>query len=144
MGGLTPNPIYHEVCTGCTGHAETVRVTYDPTQVSTEAILTIFLENHDPTQGMRQGNDVGTQYRSAFYTEGPNAAEEKQTVDKLVNAYGKKLQANGYGEVTTEIATLAETPAGEYYLAEDEHQQYLEKNPQGYCPHHGTGIACSI
>lgn len=143
-GGVTPNPTYREVCTGRTNHVEVVRVVYDPSRVSLEDLVRVGLEAHDPTQGYRQGNDVGTQYRSAFYTEGPNAAEEKQTVDKLVDAYGKKLQANGYGEVTTEIATLAETPAGEYYLAEDEHQQYLEKNPQGYCPHHGTGIACSI
>ena len=140
MGGLTPNPTYREVYTGCTGHAETVRVTYDPTQVSTEAILTIFLENHDPTQGMRQGNDVGTQYRSAFYTD---TEEEAEQVRGWIRQYEQDLQSAGYGDITTEVKSV-EADGVKYYLAEEEHQQYLHKVPNGYCPHHSTGVACGI
>jgi len=131
-GGFTPNPTYREVCSGQTGHAETVRVIYDPKQVSYEELLRVFWENHDPTQGMRQGNDVGTQYRSAIYyfdDDQRNAAEASR------DAYRKRLAAAGYGEVTTEIA-----PAPPFFFAEDYHQQYLEKVPNGYCPNHSTGV----
>jgi peptide-methionine (S)-S-oxide reductase len=135
-GGHTPNPTYQETCTGQTGHTEVVEVVYDPAQVSFEALLQVFWENHDPTQGMRQGNDVGTQYRSAIYTTTPAQAETAQTSRA---DYGERLRAAGYGPITTEIAA-----AGAYYLAEDYHQQYLAKNPQGYCGIGGTGVACPI
>ena len=135
-GGYTPNPTYEEVCSGRTGHAETVRVVFDPARVSYEALLKVFWESHDPTQGMRQGNDVGTQYRSVIFYRSPAqhaAAEESRTV------YEKKLAEAGYGAVTTQIV-----PAGEFYFAEDYHQQYLAKNPFGYCGAGGTGVTCPV
>lgn len=144
MGGTTPNPTYEETCSGRTGHTETVRVTFDPTKVSYEQLLRIFFENHDPTQGMRQGNDVGTQYRSAFYTVGEWAEKERDEIQAIVDSYAAQLKEHGFGEVTTEVKTLAETDSGAYYLAEDEHQQYLHKVPHGYCPHHSTGVACRL
>ena len=133
-GGLTPNPNYREVCTGRTGHAEIVRVVFDPAQVPYDELLRIFWQNHDPTQGMRQGNDVGTQYRSAIYTVG---SEQGVTAQRTANAYAERLRTAGYGPVTTEIR---EAPV--FYYAEDYHQQYLAKNPDGYCGIGGTGIAC--
>ena len=135
-GGYTPNPAYEEVCSGRTGHAETVRVVFDPAKVSYDTLLKVFWESHDPTQGMRQGNDAGTQYRSVIFYRSPAqkaAAEESRTV------YEKKLAEAGYGAVTTEIV-----PAGEFYFAEDYHQQYLEKNPFGYCGAGGTGVSCPV
>ena len=131
-GGFTPNADYREVCTGRTGHAEVVLVAYDPSKVSYEELLRVFWENHDPTQGMRQGNDRGTQYRSAIYTTEP----EQQAIAEASRAmYQERLSAAGYGDITTEIA-----PAPEFYYAEDEHQQYLAKVPNGYCPNHATGV----
>jgi peptide-methionine (S)-S-oxide reductase len=137
-GGFTPNPTYEEVCSGRTGHAESVRVVFDPAKVSYTDLLKAFWESHNPTQGMRQGNDVGSQYRSVIFYNSPAqkaAAEESRT------AYQKKLSEAGYGEITTEIV-----PAGEFYFAEDYHQQYLSdaKNPYGYCPDHGTGVSCPV
>ena len=135
-GGPTPNPTYREVCSGQTGHTEVVRVVYDPETISYEALLKTFWEGHDPTQGMRQGNDVGTQYRSAIYTFSDDqlaAAKASKT------AYEAQLKAKGFGAITTEIA-----PAGPYYYAEGEHQQYLHKNPGGYCGLGGTGVSCPI
>ena len=134
-GGSTPNPTYREVCSGLTGHAETVMVTYDPATVSYRDLLAVFFENHDPTQGMRQGNDRGTQYRSALYV-----VDESQAAlaHELATDFQSKLTAAGYGAITTEIA-----PAGPFYLAEEYHQQYLVKNPNGYCPVHATGVRCS-
>lgn len=134
-GGYTPNPTYREVCTGRTGHAEVVRVVYDPAQVSLEDLVKIALEVHDPTQGYRQGNDVGTQYRSCIFTETEDQAD---TARAILASYAPKLKAAGFGDVTTEIRSGVD-----YYLAEEEHQQYLRKNPGGYCPVHATGIACS-
>jgi peptide-methionine (S)-S-oxide reductase len=131
-GGYTPNPTYREVCTGRTGHAEAVRVVYDPKQISYEQLLKIFWEQHDPTQGMRQGNDVGTQYRSAIFTY---SDEQKAAAIASRKMYQEQLSAAGYGEVTTEIAD-----APEFYFAEDYHQQYLAKVPNGYCPNHSTGV----
>ncbi len=135
-GGYTPNPTYEEVCSGSTGHTEAVLVVWDPATTSLEDILRLFWENHDPTQGMRQGNDVGTQYRSAIYVadETQRAAAEASRAQ-----YDAKLTAAGYPEITTEIAD-----AGAFYYAEDYHQQYLHKNPWGYCGHGGTGIACPV
>ena len=133
-GGLTPNPNYREVCTGRTGHAEVVRVVFDPAQVSYEGLLRIFWQNHDPTQGMRQGNDVGTQYRSAIYTLGDDQGD---IALRTRDGYAERLRTAGYGPVTTEIR---EAPA--FYYAEDYHQQYLAKNPDGYCGIGGTGVAC--
>jgi peptide-methionine (S)-S-oxide reductase len=135
-GGYTPNPTYEEVCSGRTGHTEAVLVVFDPSKTSYEEILKLFWENHDPTQGMRQGNDVGTQYRSAiyFFDEGQRAAALASR-----DAYADRLRASGYGSISTEIA-----PAGPFYYAEDYHQQYLHKNPWGYCPDHGTGVACPV
>jgi peptide-methionine (S)-S-oxide reductase len=133
-GGSTPNPTYREVCTGRTGHTEVVRVVFDPTRVRYEDLLRVFWENHDPTQGMRQGNDTGTQYRSAIYTTDP---EQQRLALASRDAYGKVLAGAGHGEITTEIA-----PAGTFYYAEDYHQQYLDKNPDGYCGIGGTGVAC--
>jgi peptide-methionine (S)-S-oxide reductase len=133
-GGLTPNPTYEEVCTGRTGHNEVVRVVFDPKQTSYEDLLRLFWESHDPTQGMRQGNDVGTQYRSGIYTYG-EAQERAARASKA--AYAEALERSGYGEVTTEIL-----PAPEFYPAEDYHQQYLAKNPFGYCGLGGTGVSC--
>jgi peptide-methionine (S)-S-oxide reductase len=136
IGGFTPNPTYEEVCSGLTGHAETVKVVFDPRQVSYEELLKVFWEAHDPTQGMRQGNDVGTQYRSGIYWT--NAAQKKAAERSKV-FYQKALKALGHGEITTEIAE-----APEFYYAEDYHQQYLAKNPFGYCGLGGTGVACQI
>lgn len=138
-GGYTPNPTYREVCTGRTGHSEVVDVVFDPERVDLRTVIRTGLENHDPTQGDRQGNDVGSQYRSVIYTTTP---EQRDIAATEVEAYGKKLAEAGYGAVTTEVSLLSETPAGEYYLAEDEHQQYLDKNPGGYCPVHATGVTC--
>jgi peptide-methionine (S)-S-oxide reductase len=133
-GGLTPNPTYREVCSGRTGHAEVVLVVFDPKRISYEKLLRIFWENHDPTQGMRQGNDAGTQYRSAVYVfdEGQRRAAEASR-----EAYQKVLAAAGYGRITTEIRQAAE-----FFYAEDYHQQYLAKNPGGYCGLGGTGVSC--
>jgi peptide-methionine (S)-S-oxide reductase len=131
-GGVTPNPSYEEVCTGLTGHTEAVRVVFDPTRASYADLVKAFFEFHDPTQGMRQGNDVGTQYRSAIYTVSPEQAE---VAEKLKAAYEPELLRRGYGPITTEIR-----PAPEYYYAEDYHQQYLAKNPHGYRCHSATGI----
>jgi peptide-methionine (S)-S-oxide reductase len=133
-GGYTPNPTYEETCTGRTGHAEAVLVVFDPSVVTYEQLLKVFWEHHDPTQGMRQGNDVGTQYRSAIYTTSDAQAE---AVKRSVEAYQSALGDAGYGPITTEIA-----PAGPFYYAEDYHQQYLAKNPAGYCGLGGTGVAC--
>ena len=135
-GGFTPNPYYEEVCTGKTGHAEVVRVVFDPSKISYDQLLKIFWENHDPTQGMRQGNDVGTQYRSAIYTYGAAQAEAAAASRA---AFQKKLAAAGYGEITTEVRE-----APEFWYAEDYHQQYLHKNPNGYCGLAGTGVSCPI
>ena len=136
QGGSTPNPSYEEVCSGRTGHTEAVKVVYDPSQISLEALLKTFWEEHDPTQGMRQGNDVGTQYRSAIYTTTP---EQADVVDKSRAAYQEALSQQGLGRITTEIA-----PAGEFFYAETYHQQYLAKNPRGYCGLQGTGVSCPI
>jgi peptide-methionine (S)-S-oxide reductase len=136
MGGATPNPTYREVCGGMTGHAEAVQVVFDPRLVSYEALLKVFWEGHDPTQGMRQGNDVGSQYRSAIYTAGEEQAREAVASE---GAYQQALTAAGKGAITTEIAS-----AGEFYYAEDYHQQYLAKNPAGYCGLDGTGVSCPI
>jgi peptide-methionine (S)-S-oxide reductase len=135
-GGLTPNPTYEEVCTGRTGHAETVRVVFDPAKVPYTELLRVFWESHDPTQGMRQGNDVGTQYRSAIFYRTP---EQQAAAEESKELYQKRLAEAGYGEITTEIS-----PAGEFYFAEDYHQQYLHKVPNGYCPDHGTGVSCPV
>ena len=135
-GGFTPNPTYEEACSGRTGHAEAVLVAFDPAQVSYEALLKVFWENHDPTQGMRQGNDVGTQYRSAIYTYGEDQALQAQASKA---AFAAALAGRGYGAVTTEIA-----PAGPFYFAEAYHQQYLAKNPGGYCGLAGAGVSCPI
>ncbi len=131
-GGLTSNPTYEEVCSGRTGHAEVVRVVYDPAKISYTDLLTIFWENHDPTQGMRQGNDLGTQYRSIVLTTTP---EQQKLAEESRAAYQRALTAQGYGEIKTFIS-----PLQEYYYAEDYHQQYLAKNPYGYCPIHATGV----
>jgi peptide-methionine (S)-S-oxide reductase len=133
-GGSTPNPAYQEVCTGLTGHAEVVLVVFDPQQVSYEALLKVFWESHDPTQGMRQGNDVGTQYRSAIYT---SSAAQQAAAEASRERYQRVLTAAGHGSITTEIAS-----ASEFYYAEGYHQQYLAKNPGGYCGLGGTGVAC--
>ena len=134
-GGYTPNPTYREVCTGMTGHNEVVRLVYDPKSVSFRSLLEAFWENHDPTQGMRQGNDVGTQYRSGIYAYG---AEQMSRAQASLEEYAKALARSGYGPVTTEIAE-----APEFYFAEDYHQQYLAKNPFGYCDMRGTGVSCN-
>ena len=133
-GGSTPNPTYHEVCSGRTGHTEAVLVVFDPARISYEKLLQVFFESHDPTQGMRQGNDVGTQYRSAIYTFDDSQSEAAKTFAEL---YETALKRSGYHAVTTEIAA-----AGEFFYAEDYHQQYLAKNPGGYCGLGGTGVAC--
>ena len=135
-GGITPNPTYQETCTGQTGHTEIVRVVFDPSKIAFEALLKTFWENHDPTQGMRQGNDRGSQYRSAVYT---TTEAQMETVQASKAAYQANLNKGGYGTVTTEIA-----PLGDSYFAEDYHQQYLAKNPQGYCGIAGTGVTCPI
>jgi peptide-methionine (S)-S-oxide reductase len=133
-GGYTPNPTYEEVCSGSTGHAEVVLVVFDPAKTSYEKLLALFWENHDPTQGMRQGNDAGTQYRSAIYWD---TEAQHQLAQASRDAYNKRLRAEGYPEITTEIAK-----AGPFYYAEDYHQQYLQKNPWGYCGLGGTGVSC--
>ena len=133
-GGETPNPTYEEVCSGRTEHTEVVRVVFDPAVVSFAALLRVFWENHDPTQGMRQGNDRGTQYRSAIYTQGE---DQQATGQRSMQAYQAELAAAGYGDITTEIL-----PLERYYFAEDYHQQYLAKNPGGYCGIGGTGVSC--
>ncbi|MEM8683239.1 MAG: peptide-methionine (S)-S-oxide reductase MsrA [Pseudomonadota bacterium] len=135
-GGLTLNPTYREVCSGQTGHAEVVMVVFDPSVTSFETMLAVFWENHDPTQGMRQGNDVGTQYRSTIYTV---SDEQAEVARKSRRAYQSRLDNAGYGRITTEIAAL-----DSYFYAEDYHQQYLAKNPGGYCGIGGTGVSCPI
>ena len=135
-GGFTPNPTYDEVCTTRTGHAEAVLIVFDPTKTSYAEILRLFWEGHDPTQGMRQGNDVGTQYRSAIYVSSP---EQRAAAEATRDAFQRELTAAGYGEITTEIAD-----AGPFYYAEPYHQQYLAKNPNGYCGIGGTGVSCPI
>jgi peptide-methionine (S)-S-oxide reductase len=131
-GGLTANPTYEEVCTGRTGHAEVVRVVYDPQKVPFARLLKVFWENHDPTQGMRQGNDRGSQYRSVIFTTTP---EQQEAAEKSRETYQHSMTARGYGEISTVIA-----PLEQYWYAEDYHQQYLVKNPFGYCPLHATGV----
>jgi peptide-methionine (S)-S-oxide reductase len=133
-GGHTPNPTYEEVCSGRTGHTEAVLVVYDPKVTSYEALLKLFWESHDPSQGMRQGNDVGTQYRSAIYIYTP---EQRHAAEASRDRFQKELSAAGYGEITTEIRD-----APPFYFAEDYHQQYLAKNPFGYCGLGGTGVSC--
>jgi peptide-methionine (S)-S-oxide reductase len=135
-GGFTPNPTYDEVCSGQTGHAEAVLVVYEPSKTSIEQLMKLFWESHDPTQGMRQGNDMGTQYRSAIYYT--TEAQRKAALASR-DEYQKALTAGGYGPITTEIK-----PAEEFYFAEAYHQQYLAKNPSGYCGLGGTGVSCSI
>jgi peptide-methionine (S)-S-oxide reductase len=135
-GGYTPNPTYEEVCSGRTGHAEVVLVVFDPQVISYEGLLKIFWESHDPTQGMRQGNDVGTQYRSAIYTYGD---EQARAAAASREAYERALTTAGHGRITTEIRS-----APEFYYAEDYHQQYLAKNPGGYCGIGGTGVSCPV
>jgi len=135
-GGFTPNPTYEEVCSGRTGHAEVVLVAFDSADTSYEQMLKLFWESHDPTQGMRQGNDVGTQYRSMVLWDGE---AQRLTAEASRDVYQQMLHQAGHGEVTTEIVA-----AGPFYYAEDYHQQYLAKNPAGYCPNHSTGIACPI
>ena len=135
-GGTTPNPTYEEVCSGRTGHAEVVRVVFDPQRMSYGRLLQVFFEAHDPTQGMRQGNDVGTQYRSVILFA---SEEQERAAREAAASYGRALAAGGFGEVTTEIA-----PAGPFYLAEEYHQQYLHKVPYGYCGLAGTGVACAM
>jgi peptide-methionine (S)-S-oxide reductase len=135
-GGFTPHPTYEEVCTGRTGHAEVVRVIFDPAAISYAELLSVFFENHDPTQGMRQGNDIGTQYRSAvFYS----SDEQREQTEAAAEAFGKRLAEAGYGAITTEIG-----PLRQLYYAEDYHQQYLAKNPNGYCPVLATGVSCPV
>ena len=135
-GGYTPNPNYEEVCSGMTGHTEVVLVVFDPSQTSLDAMLAVFWENHDPTQGMRQGNDVGTQYRSAIYAPSP---EVLQAAQASRDRYQDRLTAAGYGRITTEV-----TEAPPFYYAEGYHQQYLAKNPNGYCGMGGTGVTCPV
>jgi len=136
QGGATPNPTYREVCTGRTGHAEVVRVVYDPAKVRYEDLLRVFFESHDPTQGMRQGNDVGTQYRSAIYV---HSESQQRAAEAARDAYAAALRERGFGPVTTEIR---EAPP--FYYAEEYHQQYLAKNPDGYCGLGGTGVSCPL
>ncbi len=133
-GGVTPNPNYREVCSGRTGHAEVVQVVFDPSIISYDELLRIFWESHDPTQGMRQGNDIGTQYRSAIYTLDD---EQQVAAHRSRSAYQEELERAGFGDITTEIA-----PLDTYFFAEDYHQQYLAKNPGGYCGLGGTGVTC--
>jgi peptide-methionine (S)-S-oxide reductase len=139
-GGYTPNATYEEVCSGRTGHAEVVLVVYDPTEVSYEQLLKVFWESHDPTQGMRQDNDVGTQYRSAIYTfDDDDDNDQRRLAEASKTAYQERLAAEGYGSITTEI-----TDAPDFFYAEDYHQQYLYKNPNGYCGLGGTGVSCPV
>lgn len=139
QGGFTPYPTYEEVCTGLTGHTEVVLVAYDPEVLPHDELLRHFWEAHDPTQGFRQGNDVGTQYRSAIY---PTTPEQEQAAQATAQVFGPRLAKAGYGAITTEIRPARE--AGAFYYAEGYHQQYLQKNPNGYCPVHSTGVACPI
>jgi peptide-methionine (S)-S-oxide reductase len=134
--GFTPNPTYREVCTGQTGHNEVVLVVFDPVTITYDALLKAFWENHDPTQGMRQGNDVGTQYRSGIYYMDE---AQRQAAERSREAYQRELSSRGYGRITTEIL-----PVPEFYYAEDYHQQYLAKNPDGYCGLGGTGVSCPV
>ncbi len=134
--GSTPNPTYREVCSGMTGHTEVVLVVFDPRKISYEDLLKVFWENHDPTQGMRQGNDVGTQYRSGIYTYGD---AQLRAAERSRDAFQQRLSAAGFGRITTEIL-----PAPEFFYAEDYHQQYLAKNPDGYCGLGGTGVTCPV
>jgi peptide-methionine (S)-S-oxide reductase len=136
MGGFTPNPTYDEVCSGRTGHAEAVMVVFDPSIVSYEGIVASFYEHHDPTQGFRQGNDVGTQYRSGLWWTTP---EQEATAKAVTERYAEQLSAAGLGEITTELG-----PAGPFFYAEGYHQQYLAKNPNGYCGLGGTGVSCPV
>ncbi|MBF8289666.1 MAG: Peptide methionine sulfoxide reductase MsrA [Chloroflexi bacterium] len=138
QGGFTPNATYREACSGKTGHAEAVRVVYDPLKISYDQLLAHFWEAHDPTQGMRQGNDIGTQYRSAIL---PRTPAQRDAAVASRDTYQARLTAAGFGQITTEITG---PPAPEFYFAEDYHQQYLVKNPNGYCPDHGTGVSCPI
>ncbi len=135
-GGFTPNPTYREVCSGMTGHNEVVLVVFDPKKISYDTLLKTFWENHDPTQGMRQGNDIGTQYRSGIYTF---SDAQREAAERSRDMYQQQLSATGYGTITTEII-----PAPEFYYAEDYHQQYLSKNPDGYCGLGGTGVTCPV
>ena len=135
-GGHTPNPTYQEVCSGRTGHNEVVLVVFDPAVIAYTRLLALFWEGHDPTQGMRQGNDVGTQYRSGIYTF---SVEQQRAAEASRDDYREALAAAGYGPITTEIL-----PAPQFYYAEDYHQQYLAKNPRGYCGHGGTGVRCAV
>ena len=135
-GGYTPHPTYREVCSGMTGHMEVVLVVFDPGQTSFDTMLKMFWENHDPTQGMRQGNDVGTQYRSAVYASSP---DQRRAADSTRAAFQDRLTAAGFGRITTEVAD-----APPFYYAEDYHQQYLAKNPAGYCSIGGTGVSCPV
>jgi len=135
-GGTTPNPTYHEVCSGRTGHTESVLVVFDPAAITYETLLGVFFEGHDPTQGMRQGNDVGTQYRSAVYTTSP---EQASVAGAVAARFQQSLDQARYGEITTEVA-----PAGPFYYAEPYHQQYLAANPGGYCGLGGTGVSCPV
>jgi len=136
QGGYTPNPTYREVCTGRTGHAEAVKVVFDPSVISYADLVRLFFESHDPTQGYRQGGDIGTQYRSAIYVV---SDEQRRTAEVVRDAYAKSLDAAGYGTITTEIE-----PAGPFYMAEEYHQQYLIANPDGYCGLGGTGVSCPV
>jgi peptide-methionine (S)-S-oxide reductase len=135
-GGFTPNATYEETCSGLTGHAEVVQVVFDPSVVSFDQLLKVFWENHDPTQGMRQGNDMGSQYRSAIYY---TSEAQRAAIDSSLTMYQQRLSAAGFGEITTEVK-----PLGEFYYAEPYHQQYLAKNPNGYCGIGGTGVSCPI
>jgi peptide-methionine (S)-S-oxide reductase len=135
-GGYTPNPTYEEVCSGLTGHAEVVRLAYDPSGIAYESLLKIFWESHDPTQGMRQGNDIGTQYRSAIYYY---SEEQREAAERSREMFQRLLSGAGFGEVSTEIVR-----APDFYYAEDYHQQYLAKNPFGYCGLGGTGVSCPV
>ena len=135
-GGYTPNPTYEEVCSGRTGHAEVVQVAFDPSRITYAQLLKVFWENHDPTEGMRQGNDVGTQYRSLILTRGPEQAGEAEQSKEM---FQEALSKAGRAQITTQIE-----PAGEFYYAEDYHQQYLIRVPNGYCPNHATGVSCPI
>ena len=135
-GGFTPNATYEETCSGLTGHAEVVQVVFDPSVVSFDQLLKVFWENHDPTQGMRQGNDMGSQYRSAIYY---TSEAQRAAIDSSRAMYQQRLSAAGFGEITTEVK-----PLGEFYYAEPYHQQYLAKNPNGYCGIGGTGVSCPI
>ena len=136
QGGHTPNPTYEEVCSGETGHAEAVRIVFDPRQIAYEELLRHFWEAHDPTQGMRQGNDVGTQYRSALFVHTP---QQRAAAERSRDLYQERLTAAGFGQITTEIVD-----APPFYFAEAYHQQYLAKNPYGYCPDHSTGVSCPV